>query len=1177
MSPIWSKNCTSLAIDERHLPIESTIASRSTDVMMAANQTTNNNLIRLILDKEKLNGSNFLDWYRNLRIVLRNEQKLYHLVSMTLEIQKNLEDRTAFKILQELKTMFQQQAEQELFETVKAFHACKQKEGQSVSTYVLKMKANLDQMDHLGYPMPLFLGVNLILTSLSKDYDQFMQNYNMHGMKKTIPELHAMLKLAEKGTPKKAPAVLAIRQGQIQKPKLQARGKGKNKGKGKKLKKNKASTSGTSGVFTIELYSFLKSNSCIYDAGCGTHICNTIQGLRGIRKLNKGALDLYVGNGNRSAVKAIGIFDLILPSGMVLVLDNYHFAPSITRGVILLSRLWDKGFLYKFTNNGAISVSKDNVFYFNVIPRDGIFEIDMHNHVSNERSIYTCSNKKSKHNLDSTFLWHCRLGHINKKRIAKLQHDRLCKSSNDESFDVCVCCISGKMARKPFTHASERADDLLGLIHSDVCGPFRTTSREGANYYVTFTDDFSRHGYPKEIMGYYFYYPLENIIFVAWHAEFFKNSLILQEASGSTIDFDEIQRQDAQPSKNTSKHQPEAEHDDDETQTNEHELGDHGEPPNYRVALSDPESKKYLESMNTEMQSMKDNQVWNLVFLLTIRPVGVNGSLRRRPIWMAIYMDGNIHTYKACLVAKGFTQTYGVDYEETFSPVADIKAIRILIAIAAYYDYKIWQMDVKTAFLNGHLNEDVYMVQPGGFVNPKHHRRVCKLQRSIYGLKQASRRWNKIFYKEIKKYGFTQNPDEPCIYKRASGSIFVFLILYIDDLLLMGNNIPMLQDAKSWLGKCFAMKDLDLSKTQGPFTPAEVMRMKGVPYASAIGSIMYVNRVLVTKPHNKTPYELLHGRPPSISFMRPFGCPVTILNTLDPLGKFDEKSSKDAVADDAGKKTNEDPVKEDDKSDKDVNGNSIYRMFTLVNAVRSSCDNLNGSIPVNAATLPNDNLPTDPFMPDLEDTTATVKTVDNGEQEITATVDGKEFTITEASVRRHLQLANVDSYEKKDFLGNQTPLFPTNLQFKQKMRKFRHPSEPQPPPSTAQPIHEEPILNVTSKPIPNVPDKTVYKEWDDRVERATTTAASLDAEQASGASMPVNVLLYVQEGNKDKVRRRRGLPECMKKLGSFNIEEWEDIQATIEADEELAQRIQAEEREKYSEAEKARLLAELIN
>ncbi|GJZ85683.1 retrotransposon protein, putative, ty1-copia subclass [Tanacetum coccineum] len=119
----------------------------------------------------------------------------------------------------------------------------------------------------------------------------------------------------------------------------------------------------------------------------------------------------------------------------------------------------------------------------------------MHNHVSNEHSIYTCSNKKSKHNLDSTFLWHCRLGHINKKRIAKLQHDGLLKLIDDDSFDVCISCISGKMARKPFTHASKRADDLLGIIHSDVCGPLRTTSREGANYYVTFTDEFSRYGY----------------------------------------------------------------------------------------------------------------------------------------------------------------------------------------------------------------------------------------------------------------------------------------------------------------------------------------------------------------------------------------------------------------------------------------------------------------------------------------------------------------------------------------------------------------------------------------------------------------------------------------------------------------------------------------------------------
>ncbi|GKA28424.1 retrotransposon protein, putative, ty1-copia subclass [Tanacetum coccineum] len=151
---------------------------------------------------------------------------------------------------------------------------------------------------------------------------------------------------------------------------------------------------------------------------------------------------------------------------------------------------------------------------------------------------------------------------------------------------------------------------------------------------------------------------------------------------------------------------------------------------------------------------------------------------------------------------------YGVDYEETFSPVDDIRAIRILISIAAYYDYEIWQMDIKTAFLNGYLGEDIYMVQPEGFVDPNHPRKVCKLQRSIYGLKQASRSWNKRFDEEIKRLGFAQNLDEPCVYQKASGSKVIFLILYVDDIIIMGNHIPSLQSVKDYLGKCFAMKDL---------------------------------------------------------------------------------------------------------------------------------------------------------------------------------------------------------------------------------------------------------------------------------------------------------------------------------------------------------------------------------
>ncbi|GKA17591.1 retrotransposon protein, putative, ty1-copia subclass [Tanacetum coccineum] len=205
-------------------------------------------------------------------------------------------------------------------------------------------------------------------------------------------------------------------------------------------------------------------------------------------------------------------------------------------------------------------------------------------------------------------------------------------------------------------------------------------------------------------------------------------------------------------------------------------------------------------------------------------------------------------------------------------------------------EYEIWQMDVKTAFLNGHLFKEVYMVQPGGFVNPKYPNRVCKLKRSIYG--HLGNGINDLMMK-LRKFSFCQYRDEPCVYMKASGSYVTFLILYVDDILIMGNNIPVLQDVKSYLERCFAMKDLGeaayilginiyrdrsrriiglcqsayiekilkryfmenskrgtipmqeklkLSRSQGASTPAEKQRMQNVPNASAVGSIMYAVR-----------------------------------------------------------------------------------------------------------------------------------------------------------------------------------------------------------------------------------------------------------------------------------------------------------------------------------------------
>ncbi|GJZ06113.1 zinc finger, CCHC-type containing protein [Tanacetum coccineum] len=184
-------------------------------------------------DPEIANPNAIDKYYKSVNI--EQEVACLMMSSMSPDLQRTLEKYNAYDMTKELKTMFEEQAKQELFETVKAFHACKQEEGQSVSFYLLKMKSYLDTLECLGYAMPKELGVSHILNSLNKDYDQFIQNYNMHSMGKTLAELHAMLKLHEKGIPKKAKTltVLAIREGRIQKDKKKKPQGAKGKGKGK--------------------------------------------------------------------------------------------------------------------------------------------------------------------------------------------------------------------------------------------------------------------------------------------------------------------------------------------------------------------------------------------------------------------------------------------------------------------------------------------------------------------------------------------------------------------------------------------------------------------------------------------------------------------------------------------------------------------------------------------------------------------------------------------------------------------------------------------------------------------------------------------------------------------------------------------------------------------------------
>nr|GEX00469.1 hypothetical protein [Tanacetum cinerariifolium] len=398
------------------------------------------------------------------------------------------------------------------------------------------------------------------------EYDGFVQNYNMHSMGKTVSELHAMLKLHEQTLPPKevSPALHAIR------------------------------------------------------------------GLRGSKKLKLGALSLYVDDGHRVAVEAIRELHLCLPSILVLILPNRHYAPFITRGMILVSRLYKNGFVNCFENDNSISVSKNNLIFFNAIPRDDIYEIFLSSPNTNDSSMYDVSNKRAKLNLDSALLWHYRLRHISKKRIEKLQLDGLLDSTDIKSFE-------------------KRNRTMLDMVHSMMS---KTTLLKSFWDYALESDARILNMVPTK--------KVDKTPNKVWHGQAPKLSYLKvwgcealvkcdtltkpnkleSRASSRSLEYLEIiQEEYTHPSIDTRLNHEEGDQEIDEPQSDinpihrstrkrrtpdrmclyidaeEHESGDLGEPANYKVALLDPESDKWLNAMNVEIQSMKDNEVWELVDL----------------------------------------------------------------------------------------------------------------------------------------------------------------------------------------------------------------------------------------------------------------------------------------------------------------------------------------------------------------------------------------------------------------------------------------------------------------------------------------------------------------------------------------------------------------------------------
>ena len=234
-----------------------------------------------------------------------------------------------------------------------------------------------------------------------------------------------------------------------------------------------------------------------------------------------------------------------------------------------------------------------------------------------------------------------------------------------------------------------------------------------------------------------------------------------------------------------------------------------GEPRHIKDAWNGPDGPHWKEATDNEMKSLIDRGTWKLVPLPTDRKkVGCKWvfKIKRKA-------DGTVDRHKARLVGQGFSQEHGKDYDEVFAPVARGNAIRTVLALANHLDWHIHQMDVKTAFLNGDLDHEIYMSQPPGYIDKKHPDYVCKLQRSLYGMKQSARCWNEKIDAYLRKTGYAANPHDPCVYvkktKDGTGktSKMVVLILYVDDILLASADRSLIDQEKASLAKGFEMED----------------------------------------------------------------------------------------------------------------------------------------------------------------------------------------------------------------------------------------------------------------------------------------------------------------------------------------------------------------------------------
>ena len=709
------------------------------------------------------------------------------------------------------------------------------------------------------------------------------------------------------------------------------------------------------------------------DTGATRHICGDKNLFSEFKQIIDGE-QLYMGNSSASNVEGKGNVMLKFTSGKTITLTDVLYVPEIRKNLVSGPMLSKKGFKLVFESDRFI-LTKAGMYVGKGYLADGLFKLN----VMVTNALNNNNNNASTYIVDSFNLWHARLGHVNKRSIHRMVNLNLLPKFDINMHEKCEVCSESKFARQSFKSIQERSNELLSLIHSDLCDFKTIPTRGGKNYFITFIDDCSKYCYvyllhskdealnmfktykaevenqlekkikiirsdrggeyesiafadfcalngivhqttapytpqqngvaerknrtlkdminsmlnssglphsfwgeallsanfilnripfkssnkspyefwkgrlpsykmikvwgclakvliplpkrtklgPKTIdcifIGFahasaayrFLVYKSEvhdihvNTILESIDAEFFEHIFPYKENKTSSSNkrirdepsTSKVQEQNLEPRRGSRIKIPK-------------NFGPDfisfitiGEPQTYKEAVASPEAPLWKEAINSEVESILQNHTWELVDLPPgNKLIGYKWIFKRK-----FKTDGSIDKYKARLVAKGYRQNEGLDYFDTYSPVSRITSIRMLIAIASLYSMEIHQMDVKTAFLNGELDEEIYMEQPEGFVVEGKETKVCKLVKSLYGLKQAPKQWHEKFDHTMLSHGFKINECDKCVYIKQNTNSCVLVCLYVDDMLIMGNSKDVILSTKRLLNSMFDMKDLGLA------------------------------------------------------------------------------------------------------------------------------------------------------------------------------------------------------------------------------------------------------------------------------------------------------------------------------------------------------------------------------